>query len=248
MTLPYRLDAKPTPKGHWLRQVARTLRASPHPLPPDSSWLSGWVKGIWDQGQEGSCTGHGVAGAVEVAYGSLHRHPIPERLSRAYAYARGRMAEGTFPQDSGCIVGDVVAVAHQWGLCREVVLPYTGNPAEGPTAEADADAVFHRIPLPLGVPLDIQALKTAIAAGMPVVFGMAVGASFFNTGADGKVPPRPVGEPDEGGHCMYVVGYNPYAVMVVNSWGAGWGDHGYCYMPWDYVLQNWWEAWACPLA
>jgi C1A family cysteine protease len=47
--------------------------------------------------------------------------------------------------------------------------------------------------------------------------------------------------PDEsssiGGHAMLLVGYdNDRQVYIVrNSWGTGWGDAGYAYMPFSYI-------------
>jgi hypothetical protein len=39
----------------------------------------------------------------------------------------------------------------------------------------------------------------------------------------------------ESGHAMLLVGYDLDAgtYIVRNSWGADWGDHGYCRMPFD---------------
>ena len=35
------------------------------------------------------------------------------------------------------------------------------------------------------------------------------------------------------------------ALLIRNSWGSGWGDHGYGWLPYDYVLKglavDWWS-------
>ena len=35
------------------------------------------------------------------------------------------------------------------------------------------------------------------------------------------------------------------AFLIRNSWGTGWGDHGYGWLPYDYVLhsiaKDWWS-------
>ncbi len=43
-----------------------------------------------------------------------------------------------------------------------------------------------------------------------------------------------------GGHCLLCVGYSdPDQVLVVrNTWGADWGDKGYCYIPYGYVMNE----------
>lgn len=51
-----------------------------------------------------------------------------------------------------------------------------------------------------------------------------------------------------GGHAMTVVGYIRDGVedrlIIRNSWGAGWGDEGHTYMPYDEIPRAW-EFWAC---
>ena len=34
-----------------------------------------------------------------------------------------------------------------------------------------------------------------------------------------------------GRHAMLIVGYTGNFFIVKNSWGADWGDQGYCYIP-----------------
>ncbi|HVN85018.1 MAG TPA: C1 family peptidase, partial [Candidatus Binatia bacterium] len=51
-----------------------------------------------------------------------------------------------------------------------------------------------------------------------------------------------------GGHAVLAVGYDdsipcaqqtsPGALIIRNSWGETWGDHGYAYLPYDYVRRE----------
>ena len=43
-----------------------------------------------------------------------------------------------------------------------------------------------------------------------------------------------------GGHAVVAVGYDDSDRVFIcrNSWGEGWGDAGYFYMPYAYLLDN----------
>jgi C1A family cysteine protease len=42
-----------------------------------------------------------------------------------------------------------------------------------------------------------------------------------------------------GGHALNLVGWNDNTnrFIVQNSWNSAWGDKGYCYIPYDYILD-----------
>lgn len=92
------------------------------------------------------------------------------------------------------------------------------------------------------------------------MFGFTVYNSISQAGGSGKIPHPTPAEKVAGGHAIAAVGYdnalkikntNPGAVettgalLIRNSWGTGWGDHGYGWLPYDYVLNglavDWWS-------
>lgn len=109
-------------------------------------------------------------------------------------------------------------------------------------------------------PALLARIKTNLAAGLPSMFGFTVYNSISQAGGSGKIPHPTPTETVAGGHAVVAVGYdnalkikntNPGAVettgalLIRNSWGAGWGDHGYGWLPYDYVLNglavDWWS-------
>ena len=50
--------------------------------------------------------------------------------------------------------------------------------------------------------------------------------------------PQP-GDKVRGGHAVTAVGYDDFqeVFIVRNSWGEGWGDKGYFYMPYAYITN-----------
>ncbi len=110
------------------------------------------------------------------------------------------------------------------------------------------------------VDLSLATIKTNLAAGLPAMFGFTVYSSIEGAGQDGKIPFPEDGEKVLGGHAIMAVGYddrmkirNPAAngvkttgaLLIRNSWGAAWGDKGYGWLPYEYVLTglaiDWWS-------
>jgi C1A family cysteine protease len=82
------------------------------------------------------------------------------------------------------------------------------------------------------------------------MFGFSVYDGMWRVGADGMIPfPAPT-EKLEGGHAIYMVGYDDTlaAFRIVNSWGEAWGDHGFGWLPYDYVLRGLADDFWVPLS
>jgi C1A family cysteine protease len=76
-------------------------------------------------------------------------------------------------------------------------------------------------------------IKAALMHLGPCLIAIDVHESFFQTGKDGLIPP-PSGQV-VGGHAMTLIGWRADRRWVIqNSWGPGWGDRGFCYLPVNY--------------
>ena len=68
---------------------------------------------------------------------------------------------------------------------------------------------------------------------------VVIGTTLFEGfGTHVKVPTKD--SKKTGGHAMCCVGWNKEGWIIQNSWGILWGDHGYCYMPYEYPADEWW--------
>lgn len=85
--------------------------------------------------------------------------------------------------------------------------------------------------------------KKALNEGYPIVFGLKMYESFFDSREDGFVPYPDVEERQldiHGRHAMVIVGFseNDKYFIVRNSWGKTYGDDGYVYIPYDYLANE----------
>lgn len=215
--------------------------------PPPSVDLSPLFAGIRDQAGEGACTGMSTAAVREILWGSAHGKMLDTRLAPAYLYARTRIAEGSFPRDAGACMADEFAVLQGFGVCPEIDMPYDADPTERPSNVADAAAPAFRIDQPATVDmLNTDAVKQVLAAGMPIGIAIPCYQSFEDCGSDGVLTiPDTDREALLGGHGLCICGYDTArkAWRGINSWGTGFGDHGYFWMPEAYGSLIW-EAWT----
>jgi C1A family cysteine protease len=89
---------------------------------------------------------------------------------------------------------------------------------------------------------NLATLKAFLAAGFPVAFGFPVPSILPD---DGNIPYRPTFDSVHGGQALLAVGYDDHwlrgsrgALLVRNSWGPGWGEKGYGWLPYVYVEER----------
>ncbi|WP_052339644.1 C1 family peptidase [Gorillibacterium massiliense] len=202
---------------------------------------------IVDQGQLGSCTANAIVSGLREYY--MHQMGNDTQLSRLYFYYKEREREGTINEDSGASLRDGMKVITSVGCALEKDFPYIiKNFTKKPSPQADADAPKYRLSTYHRV-TNLSSLKSALAVDKPVVLGIAVYESFESQSVanTGIVPMPGAGEKYLGGHAVLAVGYDDTkrVVIVRNSWGAGWGDKGYFFLPYamfstrQYISDMW---------
>jgi C1A family cysteine protease len=194
---------------------------------------------VMDQGQLGSCTAHGITGALR--YLILKAGQRDFDMSRLQLYYDERVIEGSVKEDAGAEIRDGIKSAAKIGLAHEKLWPYNIKKfASKPTARVYTDAAKFRALTYKRVNVDIMQMKSVLASGFPIVIGFSVFESFESDAATrtGVIPmPDLNREQLLGGHCTYVVGYGQKEgyFTVRNSWNTDWGDKGDCYMPEGYI-------------
>jgi C1A family cysteine protease len=200
---------------------------------------TGHLPPVYDQGQLGSCTGNGIAGAIEYGLKAESKHDfVPSRL---FIYYNERVIENTVSQDAGAEIRDGIKVVASQGVCDENLWPYDTNAFTNKPSDAAYTAAKTGIIKQYSrVPVALHNIQNVLTHKVPVVFGCSLYESFESdaVAANGIVPMPGADENQIGGHCMLIVGYTKDHFIVRNSWGTSWGDAGYCYMPFDYLTNS----------
>ena len=197
---------------------------------------------VEDQQQTSSCVANATAGAYEYL---VKRHQDePYDVSRLFLYYNGRREEGDDIEDAGMRIEDAIAGLKDHGACSEETWPFDEDQVnEEPSKEAYDEAAAFVIQDVQVVPTDLDAWKQALAEGYPIIFGISLFKSFDKHRKPGLVPmpsSNEVSREKHGGHAMLCVGYSDAddVFIVRNSWGTDWGDEGYCYIPFDYLMNE----------
>lgn len=241
------------PKGE-----ARALAAA---LPPQVD-LRPYFSPVEDQQQLGSCTANAAVGVVEYYENRAFKKYL--NGSRLFVYKNTRNLMGV-TGDTGAWLRNAMGALALCGVPDERYWPYTDA---DPDFDRDPSSFVYSIannfealkyfchdPLGKNVPYPdvLTSVKKYLVAGIPSMFGFWGYASSFSSDVVGAFPMPGPNEPVEWGHAVAAAGYDDNleikntqhpdvvtkgALLIRNSWGASWGNAGYGWIPYQYVLSN----------
>lgn len=243
--------------------VPHNLRGAGAPPLPASVDLRQWCSPIENQGGLGSCTAHAAAAVIEYFENRSHRRYID--ASRLFIYKNTRNLMGV-TGDTGAWLRNVMGALTLCGVAEENYWPYTDaapdfdvEPSAFVYAIADnyeALKYFAHDPLGGNVPFPavLASVKKYLAAGIPSMFGFWGYQSSFSGDVPGAFPMPGPQEPIAWGHAVAAVGYDDNiaiknlqypnapaakgALLIRNSWDVTFGNQGYGWIPYDYVLKG----------
>ena len=202
---------------------------------------TGFFPPVYNQGELGSCTANAIAGAIQ--FNQKKEQAEWVMPSRLFIYYFERDLEGTVSEDSGAQIRDGFKVLKSKGYISEQQWPYVIDQfAAAPPAADVTEAVHFETSAYYSVDGTLAALKSALASGYPIVFGIVCfeGLESQTAAETGVVPMPGFFDKAIGGHAILLVGYDDSKQYFKfrNSWGEGWGDQGYGYLPYNYVANS----------
>jgi C1A family cysteine protease len=226
--------------------------------------LRAWCSPIEDQGELGACTAHAGVGLYEY----YERRAFGKHMdgSRLFLYKVTRNLLG-WEADDGAYLRTTMATLAMFGVPPEKYWPYLEHKFnEEPGAFLYSYAqnfqalLYYRLD-GIGVtkPELLDKIKDHLRNGLPLIFGFTCYSSL-DLADDGNIPFPDKNENIDGGHAVMAVGFddkkkivNPGnkkiettgALLIRNSWSTEWGDKGYGWLPYEYILHgiadDWWS-------
>ena len=195
-----------------------------------------------------SCSSEALVGAYEI----ILKKNYPDHyvnLSPLFVYYNARMLEGRRSYiDAGVYIRDAIRALKQYGVCAELTWPYNiENFSFQPTEESYKDAKKRTIKNYFKC-RDFDDILDSLSSNVPVITSIKTYSNFSKLGWDGSayldIPD--VRDFHIGGHAVCLVGYDKTheKLIVRNSFGPGWADRGYFYIPFKYAEANFMDSWV----
>jgi len=223
---------------------ASAIDAAPVALPATVDLRVGWW-GIGDQENTGSCVGwastDGVARfhmvkAVKIAQPGLLSPRCTWMASKETDVFTSRPE--TFIEGAGTSLKAAMDILRNYGAVPEALLPFHIGTKMYTGSENNffATAARRRIAAYYNLGKNLAQWRQWLATQGPIMAGLGVDATWDHANqTQGKLDsfqPNTV----RGGHAICVVGYTSSGRFIIrNSWGTGWGDHGFAYASEAYI-------------
>src|SRR5712671_2863712 len=224
----------------------RAVAAPPASVDRRAAW---WA--IDDQEDTGSCVGWATAEGVVryhmVAAGKLARNV---QLSPRFVWMGSKETDPytarpeTFVEEAGTSLKTAMDIVRKFGTVVMSQLPFhiATKMYTGGENAFFAAAAQRKIASYFNLHRDLNQWKSWLAAHGPILAGLSVDHTWDNAAATGGNIDTFMPNTVRGGHAVAIVGYTASGRFIVrNSWGTGWGDHGFGYVSPAYIAAGFFD-------
>ncbi|RDJ98267.1 C1 family peptidase [Cupriavidus lacunae] len=200
---------------------------------------------ILDQGEEGACTGFGLATVAHYLLRTRKSRSDKNQVSPQMFYDMARRYDewpGTAYEGSSC--RGAIKGWYKHGVCA-----LTQWPKKEKSAMLTEEQAVGAAKRPLGAYFrvdhtDIVAMHAAIAEVGVLYASGSVHAGWQEVKADGRIV---LSARILGGHAFAIVAYDEDGFWIQNSWGKKWGRGGFGHISYDDWLSNGSDVWVARL-
>jgi C1A family cysteine protease len=236
----------------------------PVPALPGAVDVSVFFPPAINQGPLNSCTAATAAALMSYFQRRAHDRTIEPSVLFLYKVTRNLLG---LQGDSGALLRTTMQALRIFGDVPEERWPYVPALLDvepqtfhyGFAGNYKAKAYYRLDVAGAGRAALLARVRTNLAAQLPSMFGLFAFPSIAIATSTGAVPYPARGERPSLSHALVAVGYddakkirNPIdgvtrrgALRVRNSWGTQWGEAGYGWLPYDYILNgltsDWWS-------
>ncbi|CAM4897363.1 unnamed protein product [Rotaria socialis] len=207
--------------------------------------LRSFLSPIEEQYIAGSCVGNALASILE--YFHFYATGQVKRFSRLFIYYNARMMEDEVSQrnatetDSGADIQFAIVSLMKYGCCEEKFWPFYEHLINiQPNHDAYVYGENYCLDEVSRLSNNINQLRQCLAQGYPFVMAIKIFSSFASN-HHGYIPmPKRHEKSSQYRHAVVCIGYvhSQRVFIIRNSHGIHWGDHGYGYLPYEYLADK----------
>jgi hypothetical protein len=207
------------------------------------------VPKILDQGQEGACTGFGLAAVINLL--NAKKRNVKFNASPRMLYEMAQKHDEWPGEDyDGSSCRGAIRGWKNMGVCSDNDWPYKKNNPGSLTIERAYAARSNTLGAYYRLRAEINDYHAALNEVGAIYVSANVHSGWMNPRAE-KGTSLAIINPDNnntGGHAFAIVGYNDLGFIVQNSWGPRWGTKGFALWLYEDWLNNISDGWVFRLA